>query len=75
MSGYLWTSFSLQLAFLALGQVHPITHAVANTIKRVAVLVASVIAFKTRMTSSAIGGSTVAVLGTLLYSLAKNRYA
>jgi solute carrier family 35 protein E1 len=63
-----------ELAFLALGQVHPITHAVANTIKRVAILVASVIAFKTKMSPQAIGGSSLAVTGTLLYSLAKSRF-
>jgi solute carrier family 35, member E1 len=64
-----------QVAFLALGQVHPITHAVGNTIKRVVVLVASVIAFNHKMRPMSIGGSALAVTGTLLYSLAKNRYA
>jgi solute carrier family 35 protein E1 len=63
-----------EVAFLALGEVHPITHAVGNTIKRVVVLVASVIAFGTTMQPLAIFGSAMAVTGTLLYSLAKQRY-
>ena len=36
-----------EVAFLALGRVNPVTHAVGNTIKRVVIIVASVIAFKT----------------------------
>lgn len=64
-----------EVAFLALGQVHPITHAVANTIKRVVIMVASVVAFGTKLRGMSIVGSTIAILGTLLYSLAKNRFA
>ena len=53
---YLWTQSLLagafyylynEVAFLALGRVNPVTHAVGNTIKRVVIIVASVIAFKT----------------------------
>ncbi len=36
-----------EVAFLALGRVNPVTHAVGNTIKRVVIIIASVIAFKT----------------------------
>lgn len=61
-----------EVAFLALGKVNPITHAVGNTIKRVVIIVASVIAFKTPMSTGSIIGSTIAILGTLLYSLAMN---
>ncbi|KAG5186784.1 triosephosphate/phosphate translocator [Tribonema minus] len=64
-----------EVAFLALGQVHPITHAVGNTIKRVVILIASVIAFGTKMRPMSIAGSAMAVSGTLLYSLAKSKYA
>lgn len=61
-----------EVAFLALGKVNPVTHAVGNTIKRVVIIVASVIAFKTPMSTGSIIGSSVAILGTLLYSLAMN---
>jgi solute carrier family 35, member E1 len=61
-----------EVAFLALGKVNPVTHAVGNTIKRVVIIVASVVAFKTPMSTGSIIGSSVAILGTLLYSLAMN---
>lgn len=48
------------------------THAVGNTIKRVVIIVASVVAFKTPMSTGSIVGSTIAILGTLMYSLAMN---
>lgn len=53
-------------------QVNPVTHAVGNTIKRVVIIVASVIAFKTPMSTGSIVGSSVAIAGTLMYSLAMN---
>jgi solute carrier family 35 protein E1 len=61
-----------EVAFLALGKVNPVTHAVGNTIKRVVIIVASVIAFKTPMSTGSIIGSSIAIAGTLLYSLAMN---
>mmetsp|Transcript_14825 Transcript_14825/g.27519 ORF Transcript_14825/g.27519 Transcript_14825/m.27519 type:complete len:386 (-) Transcript_14825:155-1312(-) len=61
-----------EVAFLALGKVNPVTHAVGNTIKRVVIIVASVIAFKTPMSRGSVVGSSVAIAGTLMYSLAMN---
>lgn len=61
-----------EVAFLALGKVNPVTHAVGNTIKRVVIIVASVIAFATPMSAGSIIGSSIAIAGTLLYSLAMN---
>lgn len=58
--------------FNAPDQVNPVTHAVGNTIKRVVIIVASVIAFKTPMSTGSIIGSSIAIAGTLLYSLAMN---
>ena len=63
-----------EVAFLALGRVQPVTHAVGNTIKRVVIIIASVIAFNTAISPLGIAGSTIAISGTLLYSLAKQRY-
>jgi len=61
-----------EVAFLALGKVNPVTHAVGNTIKRVVIIVASVVAFKTPMSTGSVIGSSIAIAGTLLYSLAMN---
>lgn len=63
-----------EVAFLALGKVNPVTHAVGNTIKRVVIIVASVIAFKTPMSTGSIIGSSIAITGTLMYSLAMNAF-
>jgi len=61
-----------EVAFLALNKVNPVTHAVGNTIKRVVIIIASVVAFKTPMSTGSIVGSSIAIAGTLLYSLAMN---
>jgi len=63
-----------EVAMYTLDAVHPITHAVGNTIKRVVIIIASVIAFKTPISSLGIIGSSIAITGTLLYSLAKNKF-
>ena len=47
------------------------THAVANTIKRVAVIVVSVLYFHNPLTLTGAAGSAVALAGVFLYSLAK----
>ena len=63
-----------EASFLALERLSPVTHSVANTLKRVVIIVASCIVFKTPMTLLGGIGSAIAVLGTLLYSLAKKQY-
>ena len=70
------TKFGLDTldANLALGRVNPVTHAVGNTIKRVVIIIASVIAFNTPISRLGAIGSSIAITGTLLYSLAKNKY-
>ena len=62
-----------EVAMLALNNVHPVTHAVANTIKRVVILLACVIAFRTPMTPLCTAGSAIAIAGSYLYSLAKGK--
>merc|ERR1719345_313549 len=63
-----------EVAFLALGRVNPVTHAIGNTVKRVVIIIASVIAFKTPISTLGIIGSAIAIAGTLLYSLAKSKF-
>jgi solute carrier family 35, member E1 len=64
-----------EASFLALDRLSPVTHSVANTLKRVVIIVASCLVFKTPMTLLGGIGSGVAVLGTLLYSLSKKKYS
>jgi len=63
-----------EMAFLCLGKVSPVTHAVGNTIKRVVIILASVLAFGTKLTPNGIMGSSIAIGGVLLYSLVKAHY-
>ena len=60
-----------EIAMLALNNVHPVTHAVANTIKRVVILLACVLIFKTLMTPLCTLGSAISIVGSYFYSIAK----
>jgi solute carrier family 35 protein E1 len=62
-----------EVAMLALNNVNPVTHAVANTIKRVVILLACVIFFRTPMTPLCQAGSAIAIAGGYGYSLAKGK--
>lgn len=63
-----------EVAFQALDQVNAVTHAVANTIKRVAIILASVVVFGTPLTPTGMLGSAIAIAGVLVYSLVKSKY-
>ena len=63
-----------EVAFLALDNVAPVTHALGNTIKRVVIILTSVLVFGTKMTSRGALGSAIAIGGVLLYSLAKDYF-
>ena len=60
--------------FLVLGSVAPVTQSVGNTVKRVVVIVAAALAFKTPMTPIGIVGSSIAIGGVLLYSVVKGKF-
>lgn len=64
-----------EASFLALSKLDAVSHSVANTLKRVVIIVASCMVFKTPMSLLGGIGSGIAVLGTLLYSLAKGKYS
>jgi solute carrier family 35 protein E1 len=72
MTGLYFYTYN-EIAMLALNQVHPVTHAVANTLKRVVILLACVIFFRTPMTPLCITGSAIAIIGSYFYSLAKGK--
>lgn len=63
-----------EVMYMALGSVHPVTLAVGNTMKRVFILVASVLVFRNPVTVQAAIGSGVGISGVLLYSLTKQYY-
>lgn len=50
-----------EASFQALERLSPVTHSVANTLKRVIIIVASCIVFKTPMSKEGMIGSAVAV--------------
>lgn len=60
-----------EVAFRCLNVVHPVTHAVGNTFKRVFLIATSIIYYKTKLTPLAALGSFMAIAGVLMYSLAK----
>lgn len=60
-----------EVAFFTLSQVNPITHAIGNTIKRVAIIATTVLVFGNPVSNLSLIGSTIAIVGALLYSLAK----
>merc|ERR1740121_1082397 len=63
-----------ELAFLALGRLDPVSHAVVNTMKRVVIVAVAIAVFRTPVTPLGVVGSVVAVAGTLMYSLAKQKH-
>jgi len=71
-SGFLYYLYN-EVAFLALSEVAPVTHAVANTVKRVVIILASVIVFRNPVSKLGALGSGIAILGACGYSIAKNK--
>jgi len=63
-----------EVAMYTLDAVHPITHAVGNTIKRVILILFSVVRFGTPMTQQSLVGSSIAIAGVFLYSIAKTMF-
>lgn len=61
-----------QVAFITLSRVSPITHAIANTFKRVCIILVSVAVFGNKLTPL---GAGLAVAGTFAYSAAKRQWA
>jgi len=64
-----------EVAFLCLDNVSPVSHAVANVIKRVFIIVSSMVVFGNKMDARGMAGSVLAVGGVLVYSLEKNRHS
>merc|ERR1712127_965060 len=63
-----------EVAFLTLNKVAPITHSIANTVKRIAIIVATCLVFANPMSRIGVIGSSIAIAGTFLYSYAKQKW-
>jgi solute carrier family 35 protein E1 len=63
-----------QVAFLALNEVAPVTHAVTNTVKRVVIILVSILVFRTPVSALGALGSAMAIGGATAYSLASAKY-
>jgi len=73
-SGFYFFMYQLS-SFWVLSCVPPITHSVLNTLKRVVIIVVSIIVFRTPVTPQSAAGTAIAIGGVLLYSLTKAHYA
>jgi len=60
-----------EVSFYVLDSVHPITHAVGNTIKRVILILYSVVRFGSVLSLQGKVGSAIAIGGVFAYSVAK----
>ncbi|KAL3636638.1 holo-[acyl-carrier-protein] synthase [Castilleja foliolosa] len=70
LSGVCFHSYQ-QVSYMILQKVSPVTHAVGNSVKRVVVIVSSVIAFRTPVSLINSLGTGLALAGVFLYSRAK----
>ena len=73
LDGFYYYAYN-EVAFFTLNQVAPVTHSIANTFKRVAIILATVIVFGNKLTPLGAVGSSLAVGGTFLYSLMKQKF-
>jgi solute carrier family 35 protein E1 len=67
-SGLLFYLYN-ELSFKVLDKVHPVTHALANTFKRIVIILSSIYFFKNNLTLGGGIGSILAIFGVTLYSL------
>jgi len=73
LDGFYYYTYN-EVAFIALNKVSPITHSIANTIKRVCIILATVLVFGNKLTTLGAIGSSIAVGGTFLYSIMKSKF-
>ncbi|KAL8528200.1 hypothetical protein ACS0TY_005853 [Phlomoides rotata] len=70
LSGFCFHTYQ-QISYMILQMVSPVTHAVGNSVKRVVVIVSSVIFFQTPVSLINSLGTALALAGVFLYSKAK----
>lgn len=57
-----------QVSYMSLDQISPLTFSIGNTMKRISVIVSSIIIFHTPVQPINALGAAIAILGTFLYS-------
>ena len=62
-----------EMAYLVLGEVSATAQAVANTVKRVVILLATVLFLGESMDANKAAGAAVAIGATMMYSIAKSK--
>lgn len=62
-----------QTSYQALADLSPLSHSVANTVKRVVIIIASVAVFRNPITPAGAVSAVVAIAGTCLYSIAQQK--
>jgi len=60
-----------QVSYMSLDQISPLTFSIGNTMKRISVIVSSIIIFRTPVRPVNALGAAIAIFGTFLYSQAK----
>ncbi|KAF1894380.1 hypothetical protein Lal_00027139 [Lupinus albus] len=60
-----------QMSYMSLDEISPLTFSIGNTMKRISVIVSSIIIFHTPIQPNNALGAAIAILGTFLYSQAK----
>jgi solute carrier family 35, member E1 len=61
----------IQVSYVILSHVSPVSHSIGNCVKRVVVIIAAVLVFQNPMTAQSAVGTVVALLGVFFYSQAK----
>ncbi|CAL9015189.1 unnamed protein product [Prunus brigantina] len=61
-----------QVSYMSLDQISPLTFSIGNTMKRISVIVSSIIIFHTPVQPVNALGAAIAILGTFLYSQGKH---
>lgn len=59
------------MSFYALNIIHPVTHALGNTLKRVVMIIVSVLVLNHKFTPLGLAGCTTAIGGVMAYSITK----
>jgi len=73
-SGFHFFMYQLS-SFWVLSCVQPITHSVLNTLKRVVIIIVSIIVFRNPVTPQSALGTGIAIGGVLLYSITKSYFS
>jgi solute carrier family 35 protein E1 len=73
ISGILFYLYN-ELSFRVLNKVNPVTHAIANTIKRIVIILSSVLVFHNPINSKGQIGSALSIIGVFIYSICQSKF-